>query len=211
MAVLIIILVFGLILVYVIWTFTRSKSTTHGIEVVTKKSAMKDLERQKLIEKQEKSTKEGVLEKEEKPITAEVPNKMRSEEEQECLQAIVKNPKDINAYIKLSVFYIQRQKWADAKEVLLEALKVDPENDKVLNNMGVVWFKLKRYNNSITAFEKSLHKNENVAHRYVNLGLSMAAIGENSKAADYFSRAISLDPEQKSYQELLSEAKSLLV
>lgn len=208
MAVLIIVLVFGLVLVYVIWSFTRSKATTHGIEVVTKKSHKKDLETQEMIKSDESHPEKKEVSLETK---SDVPQKLRSEEEQECIQAIVKDPKDINAYIKLSVFYIQRQKWNDAKEVLLEALKMDPENDKVLNNIGVVWYKLKRYNNAITAFEKSMQKNSNVAHRFVNLGLSMAAIGENGKAAEYLSKAISLDPEQKNYQELLSEAKSLLV
>ncbi|MBU0648228.1 tetratricopeptide repeat protein, partial [Patescibacteria group bacterium] len=48
-------------------------------------------------------------------------------------------------------------------------------------------------------------------HRYMNLGLSMSALGENDRAAEYFSKAVALDPEEKNYQELLSEVKSLMV
>ena len=79
------------------------------------------------------------------------------------------------------------------------------------NNLGVVCYKQKIYNNAIRAFEKAIAKNDKVAHRFVNIALAYSAVGENSKAAEYFSKAVTLDPEQKLYQELLSEVKSLLV
>lgn len=207
MGALILVLFIGLVLVYVIWRFTKSKASDHGIEVITKKSDLRNLEKEEIVSSDEKENIESeMVLPEGKKI-----EKLRSDDEQECIKLIAANPKDLNAFLRLSVYYLQRQKWSDAKEVLLEALKIEPDNDRVLNNLGVVWYKMKRYNNAVTAFEKSLQKNDNVAHRYANLGLSLSALGENGRAAELFSKAIAIDPEQKDYQDLLSEAKSLLV
>lgn len=203
---LLLIVLFGGLLVYVIYRFTSNKGTTrHGIEVVTQETQAREEKNEELMSEPtiEKKTGDDVVVSEDK--------KMKADAEQECIEAIVKNPKDINAYLKLSVFYMQRKKWKDAKEVLIEAAKIDDTNDKVSNNLGVVWYKLKRYNNAVNAFENSLKTNDKIPHRYMNLGLCWAALGENEKASEYFSKAVALDPEQKNYQELLTEVKSMLV
>jgi tetratricopeptide (TPR) repeat protein len=203
---LIVILVVAAILVYIIWKFSRPKSVDYGIEVITAKESKKNSDYNPVIEDNEN------IESEQKTsVTRKTIDKLTGEMEQECIERIYKNPKDINAYIKLSVYYIQRKKWIDAKEVLLEAIKIEPENDKVQNNLGVVCYQQKTFNNAIRAFEKAIAKNDKVAHRFVNIALAYSAIGESAKAAEFFSKAVMLDPEQKLYQELLSEVKSLLV
>ncbi len=204
---LVVILVVAAILVFVIWKFSRPKSADYGIEVVTSKSG--NAKKNFVAAEEDEPMTDSVLSEAseiKKPV-----DKLTADMEKDCIERIYKDPKDVNAYIKLSVYYIQRKKWIDAKEVLLEAQKVDPENDKVQNNLGVVCYQQKTYNNAIRSFEKAISKNDKVAHRFVNIALAYVAIGENNKAADYFSRAVSLDPEQKLYQELLSETKSLLV
>lgn len=206
---LLLIVIFGGILVYVIWRFTANKgTTTHGIEVVTQGAKNRIDEGDEILEEKNNENGDG----ESSPAGEKsFPKKMRMDVEQECIEMIVKDPKDINAYLKLSAFYIQRKKWKDAKEVLLEAVKINEDNDKVNNNLGVVWYKLKRYNNAVNAFEKSLKANDKIPHRYMNMGLTWVALGENAKASEYFSKAVALDPEQKDYQELLTEVKSMLV
>lgn len=207
---LIILFIFAGILVYVIWKFTNAKSTTYGIDVVTGEGSGisdREIDEEVSVESKEKLTK---LAENENTQRGEL-KKLDSSVEDECIQAIIKNPKDINLYLRLSVFYIQRKKWNDAKEVLLEAKKIDENNEKVLNNLGIIWYKLKRYNNAVSAFEESLKQNDKIAHRHVNLGLCFNALGENNKAAEYFSNAVALDPEHRDYQELLAEAKSMLV
>ena len=208
---LIILFIFAGILVYVIWKFTNAKSTTYGIDVVTGDGSGiedRDLDEEQLVTNKDELTQ--VSDTNKKVNRGEL-KKLDSSVEDECIQAIIKNPKDINLYLRLSVFYIQRKKWNDAKEVLLEAKKIDENNEKVLNNLGIIWYKLKRYNNAVSAFEESLKQNDKIAHRHVNLGLCYNALGENNKAAEYFSNAVALDPEHRDYQELLAEAKSMLV
>ncbi len=205
---LIVILVVAVILIYIIWKFSRPKSVDYGIEVVAAKDAKKNLNFDTTLEE---NYEESQSNDQAGPVSRKTIDKLTGEMEQECIERIYKNPKDINAYIKLSVYYIQRKKWIDAKEVLLEAVKIEPDNDKVQNNLGVIFFHQKTYNNAIRSFEKAIAKNDKVAHRFVNIALAYAAIGENARAAEYFSKAITLDPEQKQYQELLSEVKSLLV
>lgn len=209
-----IILLITVALVYVIWRFTRPKSASYGIEVVTGKSEKKNYDQmvsdddsgEVVLKHDEAKTS---IKKESEP-KKEI-GKLKSATEKECIESIYRDPKDINAYLRLSVYYLQRQKWSDAKEVLMEALKVDPDNDKLYNNLGIVWFRLKRYNNATAAFEKAIKKNDKVAHRYMNMGLALAALGDNEKASDYFSKAVAIDPEEKNYQDLLSEVKSLMV
>lgn len=209
---LIIVLVIGGVLVYVIWKFANAKSTSYGIDVVTGDGeGIADKNLEEIEELSGEKVAEQVETKEEDRGERGELKKLDSSVEDECIQAIVKNPRDINLYLRLSVFYIQRKKWNDAKEVLLEAKKIDENNEKVLNNLGLIWYKLKRYNNAVTAFEDSLKQNDKIAHRYVNLGLCYYALGEGNKAAKCFSKAVALDPEHRDYQELLAETKSLLV
>jgi tetratricopeptide (TPR) repeat protein len=210
---LIIILVIGIILVVVIWKFSNTKSTSYGIDVVTKNAKKKNYEIDLESESKSPESEEMIeLADNQKSVASKSEiKKLDSSVEEECMQMIVRNPKDVNAYLRLSVFYIQRKKWQDAKEVLLEAKKIEEENDKILNNLGIVWYKLKRYNNAISAFEKAIKLNDKIAHRYANLGLCYSALRENAKASDCFSKAVSLDPEHRDYQDLLAEAKSVLV
>ncbi|MBU0648303.1 tetratricopeptide repeat protein, partial [Patescibacteria group bacterium] len=142
---LLIILVIAVALVYVIWKFTKPKSASYGIEVVTKESELRRV-KDEITGDTEDSGQLSEVTVGSDDSTKKV-KKLKSETEKECIEQIFKNPKDINAYLRLSVYYLQRQKWSDAKEVLLEALKVEPDNDKILNNLGIVWYRLKRYNN----------------------------------------------------------------
>ncbi|HPN67171.1 MAG TPA: tetratricopeptide repeat protein [bacterium] len=211
---LIIILVIGISLVVVIWKFSNTKSTSFGIDVVTGNTKKKNYDIE--AEDGERNLKVEETEQSESMTNKKIESsgdikKLSSGVEEDCIQMIVKNPKDINAYLRLSVFYMQRKKWLDAKEVLLEAKKIEDENDKVLNNLGIVWYKLKRYNNAISVFERAIKLNDKIAHRYINLGLCFSALSDHVKAADCFSKAVSLDPEHRDYQDLLAEAKSMLV
>ncbi len=210
---LIIVLVLAGVLAYVIWKFSNSKSSGHGIDVITGdgigyEEQKFDMTENKNLHDEENVVEENIEVEERKGTELK---KLKSAVEDECINAIVKDPKDINAYLRLSVFYLQRQKWNDAKEVLLEAKKIDESNDKVFNNLGMVWYKLKRYNNAVSAFEEAIKLNDKIAHRYVNLGLCYYALGESSKASKKFSKAVALDPEHREYQDLLAEAKSMLV
>lgn len=208
---LVIVLFIGGALVYVIWKFSNAKSVSHGIDVITGDGvgiSDRDMDEDLMI--RDESVDEKLKDDMSMNKTGEL-KKLDSNVEEECIQMIVKNPRDLNAYLRLSVFYIQRKKWNDAKEVLLEAKKVDEKNDKILNNMGIVWYKMKRYNNAVSAFEEAIKLNDKVAHRFVNLGLCYYALGESAKASKSFSKAVALDPEHRDYQELLAETKSVLV
>ena len=73
-----------------------------------------------------------------------------------------------------------------AGEELVEALKLDPENPKIYNNLGLVFFKLKRYDDALEALKKGADD----ATVYNNLGYLFMADGNNAKAIEMLSQAL---------------------
>lgn len=123
------------------------------------------------------------------------------------LKAAEKDPKCGKAYSRLGVIYLKTDKdYADAEEAFQQALKLDPKNGYIYNNLGLVYHNQEKYDLAIEYFEKSIKADYNQATRHANLGIVYFEKRQYVKAEKSLKRAVSLDPDNHEYQDLLKEA-----
>ena len=77
------------------------------------------------------------------------------------------------------------------------------EKFKIYVNIGVIFFKFGKINESIVAFQKSIKNNPNFSLAYNNLAVSFLELGMFQKASEYFALAIKLNKNDLSAQKHL--------
>jgi Tfp pilus assembly protein PilF len=123
------------------------------------------------------------------------------------VQAAAKDPKCSKAYARLGVIYLENgEDWDDAEAAFRQALKFDPENGYILNNLGLVLYHKDRYADAIRNFEAAVRSDEQNASRHANLGMAYMAMRQYAKAESSFKKALKLAPNELEYKDLLSEA-----
>lgn len=123
------------------------------------------------------------------------------------LKAAAKDPKCGKAYSRLGVIYLKTGKeYEDAEAAFKQALKLDPKNGYIFNNLGLVYHNQEKYDQAIEYFEKSIKADYNQASRHANLGIVYFEKRQYAKAEKSLKRAVSLDPDNHEYQDLLKEA-----
>lgn len=123
------------------------------------------------------------------------------------LKAAAKDPSCGKAYSRLGVIYLKTDKnYEDAEAAFKQALKLDPKNGYILNNLGLVYHNQEKYDKAIDYFEQSIKADNNQASRYANLGIVYFDKRQFVKAEKSLKKAVSLDPDNHEYQDLLREA-----
>ncbi len=127
--------------------------------------------------------------------------------EQLYLEVAAKDPRCSKAYSRLGVIYLETgEDWVDAEEAFRQALKTDPENGYILNNLGLVLYNQDKFADSIRQFELAMRQDEHNANRHSNLGKAYMAMRQYAKAESSFKRALKLEPNELEYKDLLEEA-----
>lgn len=57
-------------------------------------------------------------------------DQVRTQKEQEYIEALIKNPRDINAYWKLGILYYRRRNFNDSLACFRQIVKIDPDHDR---------------------------------------------------------------------------------
>ncbi len=123
------------------------------------------------------------------------------------LEVAAKDPRCSKAYSRLGVIYLETgEDWQDAEEAFRQALKTDPDNGYILNNLGLVLYNQDKYADSIRQFELAMRQDEHNANRHSNLGKAYMAMRQYAKAESSFKRALKLEPNELEYKDLLEEA-----
>lgn len=123
------------------------------------------------------------------------------------LKAASLDPACGKAYSRLGVIYLKmNNNHQDALEAFKQALKLDPNNGYILNNMGLVYHSMEKYDKSIECLEKAIKIDISQASRHANLGIVYFAKRQYAKAERAFKKAVALDPDNHEYHDLLKEA-----
>jgi Tfp pilus assembly protein PilF len=123
------------------------------------------------------------------------------------LKVAAADPRNARAYGRLGVIYLETgEDWADAEAAFRQALKIEPENGFMLNNLGLVLYHQDRYADAIRSFESAVRIDEVNANRHANLGKAYLAMRQYAKAESAFKRALKLAPNEMEYKDLLEEA-----
>jgi len=83
----------------------------------------------------------------------------------------------------------------DAAESYLNAIALKPEETKYYNSLGLVYFKMKKFENAIEVFEKSIVINAQDPHVFYNLACAQALSGRDELAINSLEKAIHISPE----------------
>jgi tetratricopeptide (TPR) repeat protein len=78
----------------------------------------------------------------------------------------------------------------------LQVIELEPNNPSGYSNLGVVYFDMGRYEESITAFQKSIQIRPS-ADTYTNLGTSLFYLKRYSEALPMFQKAVEMSPEDQ--------------
>lgn len=123
------------------------------------------------------------------------------------IQAAAKDPRCSKAYSRLGVIYLENgENWEDAEAAFRQALKTDPDNGFILNNLGLVLYHQDKYADAVRHFEQAVRQDELNAARYANLGMAYMAMRQYAKAESSFKRALKLAPNEMEYKDLLTES-----
>lgn len=81
-----------------------------------------------------------------------------------------------------------------AKEEIEGILAENPSDERALNLLGMIFFKIGEYKRSAEIFEQLIESNPQVVALYVNAGLSHLKTGNYEKALGFFEKALKLNP-----------------
>lgn len=127
--------------------------------------------------------------------------------EEYYLKAAAKDPRCSKAYSRLGVIYLENgDSWEDAEAAFRQALKSEPENGFILNNLGLVLYHQDKYADAIRHFEAAVRQDDLNAARHANLGMGYMAIRQYAKAESAFKKALKLEPNELEYKDLLNES-----
>lgn len=108
--------------------------------------------------------------------------------------AIKINPENAKAYCKCGMALWEKDYTEEAIVAYHKAIALNPEYAIAYNNLGVIYLDdLGNTNEALELFEKAIEINKSYTLAYFNLGRSYALLGENTKAAKNFQRAMDLN------------------
>jgi tetratricopeptide (TPR) repeat protein len=123
------------------------------------------------------------------------------------LKAAAQDPRCSKAYSRLGIIYLENGDcWEDAEAAFRQALKMEPNNGFILNNLGLVLYHQDRYADAIRHFESAVRQDEQNAARHANLGMGYMAMRQYAKAESSFKKALKLAPNEMEYKDLLNES-----
>jgi len=105
---------------------------------------------------------------------------------------------------------LQNNRLVEAKENLEKALELRPGNDRALNLLAMVFFKLEQYPKAVKIFKQLVKTNPSFSTLYMNLGLAYIKMGEYSSALPELQRAVEIDPQHMNAHNYLGLVYSKL-
>jgi HEAT repeat protein/Tfp pilus assembly protein PilF len=108
-------------------------------------------------------------------------------------KALALDGKNIELKTDYAYLLYTQQKFEQSESLLAEVLRYQPDHKRALNNMGMVAGTQKRYDEALAYFRKSV--GEGRAH--ANVAYLLTQQGDLVRAQQFYSKAISLDPENK--------------
>ncbi len=96
-------------------------------------------------------------------------------------------------YFKNARKFLQNNNIVEAKDEIEKALEIKPNDDKALNLLGMVYFKLEEYAKAADIFRQLIKRNANVPTLYTNLGLAYIKMEQYENAISELKKALELE------------------
>ncbi|MEI7542288.1 MAG: tetratricopeptide repeat protein [bacterium] len=128
------------------------------------------------------------------------------EAEKNYLEVLRINPKDFEAKQNLSAINILKQDYVTAVRYLKEVIDANPPDDITLENsyynLGVAYLRMKRFKESLSAFETAITIEPWDMAAYVNCAILSEQLGLKEKAVKYWEKYDHLLPINKRKKEM---------
>jgi Flp pilus assembly protein TadD len=98
------------------------------------------------------------------------------------------------AHLNLALALFEENRYQDASEHLLEAVRIRPGWEKARNNLGLALLRLGKPAEARPQLEEAVRLDPELPEAHSNLGMALAKLGRVDEAVAEFSRAIELDP-----------------
>jgi len=112
---------------------------------------------------------------------------------EEFEEAIKLNAQYVDTYSILAVTYAEDGRIEDAKKVLLDALKIAPDESKIYLNLANAFKECKEYQTAIDLVNRAIKLDHNNPQCYLKLGAIYGEMKDYPKAIDAFNKMIELD------------------
>ena len=110
-------------------------------------------------------------------------------------EAIRVNPAFADAYYNLGTIYMNTQRPAEAREVLLRAIEIKPDYADALNNLGLLAAEQGRAGEAEAYFQKAVDKSPQYAIAWQNLGNLYREQHRWKESRQALERALQIDPD----------------
>src|SRR4051794_31470934 len=104
---------------------------------------------------------------------------------------------------------LEKQDYARAEKLLLPVVDLDPNDYRAWFDLAYVYNATNRRSDAISAYRKSVAIKPDVFAANLNLGLLLAAAGNNDEAAKFLSAATQLKPDTKPAESLTNAFMAL--
>ncbi|MBF96344.1 MAG: hypothetical protein CMJ13_03870 [Pelagibacterales bacterium] len=114
--------------------------------------------------------------------------------ESKALSITKEFPKHQLSWKLLAAVLIKKNKSQEALKANKEALKLNPEDDEVLNNLGLILQKLGKFKEAEVNLKKAISLKPNFSQAYFNLGITLKALGKFEEAEESYKAALKFQP-----------------
>ncbi|GAB4490981.1 MAG: hypothetical protein OHK006_24400 [Thermodesulfovibrionales bacterium] len=125
-------------------------------------------------------------------------------------EALRKDPKNLNGWIKLGNTLMDTSRPAEAVEAYAKALELDPKNVDVRVDMATCYKYSGRPDMAVKEYRKALEDNPNHVNAHLNLGVTLAQdLKDNAKAIKEFEKVLQLAPNHPNAAGLRQEIERM--
>jgi len=111
-----------------------------------------------------------------------------------CYKILNINPNYLETKILLANISAKKKNYIQAKQLLNEAIDMEPNNVTILNNLGTACKELGELQNAIGYYKKAIQIDPNNANAHYNLGASCYDLKQLKEAKSHLQKAIELQP-----------------
>ena len=109
--------------------------------------------------------------------------------------AIKKNPRDLNAYLKLADLMVKLNRMGEAVKPLGKAAKLNPKDPAIQFKLGDIYFKLQHYQDALGPFNQAVRLNPKYAEAHYKICKINELVGNEEVARKHYQVAIKINPD----------------
>jgi tetratricopeptide (TPR) repeat protein len=120
----------------------------------------------------------------------------KAEEQDIAINKFIKShPSYYLGYFTLGGIEFERENFRKASESYTQAIKLNSKDEKLFNDRGNTYYKLRDYWQAIKDYDKAIEMNPNDASFYFGRGNALDELGKYDKAINEYNNAIKLNPQ----------------